>query len=78
MKLTTLLLLATSLILSACNLPQDQKDKLASNLAKDGQAALVGGLTTGSWEGAAAGALGQAVKNNLTAPKNPVKPVTPQ
>lgn len=77
MKLTTLLLLATSLILSSCLSPS-QKDKLASNLAKDGKAALVGGLTTGTWAGAADAALGQALKNNLTAPKNPLGSVNPQ
>lgn len=77
MKLTPIVLLATSLILSSCLTPS-QKDKLASNLAKDGKAALVGGLTTGTWAGAADAALGQVLKNNLTAPKNPLGPVNPQ
>ena len=57
--------------LSSCSLTQEQKDKLAANLAKDANAALVGGLTTGTWAGAAAGAGVQVVKNHTSA-KQPV------
>jgi len=74
------LILLTACILAligpSCSLTQEQKDKLASNLAKDADAALVGGLTTGTWAGAAAGASAQVIRNR-TAAKNPGKPVTP-
>ena len=57
----------------SCSLTDDQK----VNLAKDANAALVGGLTTGTWAGAAAGATAQVIRNHapLTAAKNPVKVV---
>ena len=71
MKLEALVILAFAAILSlfhaSCSLSQEQKDKLASNLAKDANAALVGGLTTGTWAGAAAGAGAQVVKNHTSA-----------
>ena len=80
MKLEALAILAFTVILSlfhaSCSLSQEQKDKLASNLAKDANAALVGGLTTGTWAGAAAGAGVQVVKNHTSA-KQPVGKVQP-
>lgn len=76
MKLTTLVLLTSSLILSSCLTPE-QKTTLTNNALKDADAALLGGLTTGTWAGAAAGAVAQAIKNR-TAAKNPGVPVTPK
>lgn len=77
MKLIHLTLLATSLILSSCLSPE-QKATLSNNALQDANAALVGGLTTGTWAGAAAGASAQVLKNHLPEPKNPGKSVTPQ
>lgn len=80
MKLEALVILAFVVILSlfhaSCSLPQEQKIKLTSNLAKDANAALVGGLTTGTWAGAAAGAGAQVVKNHTSA-KQPLRKVNP-
>lgn len=76
----SILILIISLVLallgSSCSLTQAQKDTLTQNALKDANAALVGGLSTGTWEGAAAGAMAQALKNHLPAAKNPVR-VTP-
>lgn len=81
MKLTTLLLISSSLVLSACLSPA-QKDTLTTNALKDANAALLGGLTTGTWAGAAAGATAQEIENirarQRTAPKNPGTPVNPR
>lgn len=60
----------------SCSLTQEQKDELASNLAKDASAALVGGLTTGTWAGAAAGASAQVISNHTSA-KQPLRKVNP-
>lgn len=80
MKLEALAVLAFAAILAlfhaSCSMTQEQKAALASNLAKDGKAALVGGLATGSWAGAAAGAGSQVIRNH-TAAKQPVAKVTP-
>ena len=80
MKLEALVILAFAAILSlfhaSRSLTQEQRDKLASNLAKDANAALVGGLTTGTWAGAAAGAGAQVVSNHTSA-KQPVRKVAP-
>lgn len=73
------ILIFTTLALTSCGLTADQKATLASNLAKDGSAALAGGLATGSWQGAALAGGAQAVKNHLpvTSAKNPVGKVQP-
>lgn len=80
MKLEALAILAFAAILSlfhaSCSATQEQMDELTSNLAKDANAALVGGLTTGTWSGAAAGAGAQVVKNHTSA-KQPVGKVNP-
>ena len=62
------------LFLSSCSLSQEQKATLESNALKDANAALIGGLSTGTWQGALAGAGAQAIRNHLptTAAKNPV------
>lgn len=70
----TLCILAT-LCLVSCLTPE-QKSAIASNVAKDANAALVGGLTTGTWAGAAAGAGAQVVRNH-TAAKQPIGKVQP-
>lgn len=71
-------LLLVALLLVSCGLTAEQKATLANNLAKDGAAALQGGLATGSWEGAGLAAGAQVVKNHLpvTSAKNPAN-VTP-
>jgi len=68
-------LLALTLIIASCSLTPEQKATLTANAAKDANAALVGGLTTGTWAGAATAAGSQAIRNHapLTAAKNPVK-----
>jgi hypothetical protein len=71
----TLCLLST-LLLASCSLTAEQKAAIASNAAKDVNAALVGGLTTGTWAGAAAGAGAQFVRNH-TAAKQPIGEVNP-
>lgn len=78
MKLTPLVLLITSLVLSSCLTPE-QKATLSTNALKDANAALLGGLSTGTWAGAAAGATAQILRNRRgsTATKNPGVPVTP-
>lgn len=80
MKLEALAILAFAAILTlfhaSCSMTQEQKDRLTANLAKDANAALVGGLATGSWAGAAAGAGAQVVKNHTSA-KQPVGKVQP-
>jgi len=80
MKLEALAILTFAAILSlfqaSCSMSQEQKDQLASNLAKDANAALVGGLTTGTWAGAATGAGAQVVKNHTSA-KQPLRKVNP-
>jgi len=78
MKLTPTVLLATSLVLSSCSLTPEQKAILSTNALKDANAALVGGLTTGTWAGVAAGAGAQVIKNHSTAAKNPGVPVNPK
>lgn len=78
MKTPTILLLATILILASCSLTPEQKATLSANALKDANAALVGGLTTGTWAGAAAGATAQVIKNHSTAAKNPGVPVNPK
>jgi uncharacterized membrane protein len=78
MKLTTLILLTSCLVLSSCSLTPVQKATLSANALKDANAALVGGLTTGTWAGAAAGATAQVIKNHSTAAKNPGVPVNPK
>lgn len=69
-------LLALTLLTASCSLTPEQKAALAANLAKDANAALVGGLTTGTWAGAAAGAGSQFVRNHTTA-KQPLRKVQP-
>lgn len=84
MKTNLLILLtftgAIALFHSSCALTPAQKETLTTNALKDANAALVGGLTTGTWEGAAAGALVQAQKNHSgqTSGKQPLQPVNPQ
>jgi len=82
MKLTPTVLLATSLVLSSCSLTPEQKATLSANALKDANAALLGGLSTGTWAGAAAGATAQEIENlrarPLTAPKNPGTSVNPR
>jgi len=82
MKLNLIILLtftvAIALFHTSCSLTPEQKATLSANALKDANAALVGGLTTGTWAGAAAGATAQVMKNHSTAPKNPGVPVNPQ
>ena len=60
----------------SCSLTPEQKAAIASNVAKDANAALVGGLATGTWAGAAAGAGAQVVRNHISA-KQPLRKVNP-
>lgn len=61
--------------LTACSLTPEQRATLEANALKDAAAAAQGGLTTGTWQGAALAAGAQVIRNH-TATKNPVK-VTP-
>jgi len=65
------------LSLSSCTLTAEQKATLESNLAKDGAAAIQGGITTGTWQGAGLAAAGQVARNHLQSAKNTVAPVNP-
>lgn len=84
MKFNLLILLAftgmIALFHTSCSLTPAQKETLTNNLLKDGNAALVGGLTTGTWQGAAAGAGAQVIQNHVpkTAAKQPVPDVLPK
>lgn len=61
---------------TSCALTEEQKAKLADNVRKDAEAALVGGLATGTWAGAAAGASAQVIRNH-TSDKQPLRKVNP-
>lgn len=65
-------------LLASCSMTPEQKATLEGNLVKDGAAALQGGLTTGTWQGASLAAGAQVVRNHLpvTSAKNPAN-VTP-
>lgn len=67
--------LALCALLPSCSLSPQDKATLESNALKDANAALAGGLATGTWQGALAGAGAQVIRNHtpLTAAKNPVK-----
>ena len=70
---------AIALFHTSCALTEAQKKNLTTNALKDANAALVGGLTTGTWAGAAAGAGAQVLQNHsgLTSAKQPIEPVSP-
>lgn len=70
------LCLFSALLLASCSLTPEQRTTLEANAIKDANAALVGGLTTGSWAGAAAGAGAQAIRNHTSA-KQPIGKVQP-
>ena len=70
------ILALTFFLVSCAPLTPEQKATLEVNAFKDANAALVGGLSTGSWVGAAAGAGAQVIRNH-TAAKQPIGKVQP-
>ena len=81
MKTPLLPLLTASLFLASCLSPQQQAT-FSNNAMQVANAALLGGLNTGTWAGAAAGATAQEIENirarQRTAAKNPGAPVNPK